>query len=358
MAGEEQTNDSLVETIKIVVQMVVFAFIISATVLGNALICVSVKRFRYLRTHTNFILVSLALTDLSMVVVMILNAITSVTGKWIFGAWCCRAVAATGLTLSFVSILHMCCLSIDRYIAIQKPFRYELIVTKRRVQTILLLIWLSGVVIPNIPLADFESRAASFGCLDPALENSRSFSPYTVFLVGIFVVLPFVIICFSNAVVFKTAFNQARQLSRVENSLKQSSADICEPEKPQDEQQIENHNFNSFKREIKSARTFALVVGLFLLCYVPFYSAGTYRKLAGPNKVPSSVMLITTWIAFANSFCNPLVYGLRYSPFRKAFKLLYHTNVFSRKRRPYIWKSLSFWRRERQDTTLSSSSAL
>ena len=346
----EKTSNGEEDSVKVVAQMAVFTFIIIATIVGNSLICVSVVKFRHLRTNTNFILLSLALTDLSMVIIMMLNAVTTVTGEWIFGEWCCRAIASIGLTLSFISILHLCVLSVDRYIAIQKPFRYQFIVTRRRVITILLLIWLSVVVILNVPLADFEFRADTYGCASPSTKGSSRDSPYIFFLVALFVILPFVIICFSNAVVFKTAFSQARQLSRVERSLRESSADICEQHKPQQaEKTVENH---SLKREIKSARTFALVVGIFLLCYTPFYTAGTYRKIAGPIKVPRNVMIITMWVAFANSFCNPIVYGLRYTPFRKAFKQLCSCRRKGYGKRNYKFKSSSS-RRERQDTVLS-----
>lgn len=349
--AHEKTGEE--NSVKVVAQMAVFTFIIIATIVGNGLICVSVVKFRHLRTNTNFILLSLALTDLSMVVIMILNAVTTVTGEWIFGQWCCRAVASIGLTLSFISILHLCVLSVDRYIAIQKPFRYQFIVTRRRVITILLLIWLSVVVILNVPLADFEFRADTYGCASPSTQGPSRESPYIFFLVALFVILPFAIICFSNAVVFKIAFTQARQLSRVERSLRESSADICDQHEPQQgEKTVENH---SLKREIKSARTFALVLGIFLLCYTPFYTAGTYRKIAGPIKVPRSVMNITMWVAFANSFCNPIVYGLRYSPFRKAFKQLCCCGRKGYGKQNYRFKSSSS-RRERQDTVLSRSS--
>lgn len=353
--AHEKTSNSEEDSVKVVAQMAVFTFIIIAAIVGNSLICVSVVKFRHLRTNTNFILLSLALTDLSMVIIMILNAVTTVTGEWIFGEWCCRAVASIGLTLSFISILHLCVLSVDRYIAIQKPFRYQFIVTRRRVITILLLIWLSVVVILNVPLADFEFRADTYGCASPSTQVSSRDSPYIFFLVTLFVILPFAIICCSNAVVFKTAFSQARQLSRVERSLRESSADICEQHEPQQtEKTVDNH---SLKREIKSARTFALVVGIFLLCYTPFYTAGTYRKIAGPIKVPHNVMIITMWIAFANSFCNPILYGLRYTPFQKAFKQLCSCGRLGKGygKRNYRFKSSSS-RRERQDTVLSRSS--
>ncbi|XP_078383002.1 octopamine receptor beta-1R-like [Oculina patagonica] len=353
--ADEETNSSEDGSVKVVAQMVVFTFIIIATVVGNSLICASLAKFRHLRTNTNFILLSLALTDMSMVIIMVLNAVTTVTGEWIFGEWCCRAAASIGLTLSFISILHLCMLSVDRYIAIQKPFRYQFIVTRRRVVTILLLIWVSVVVILNIPLADYDFRADTYGCASPSSQESSRDSPYIFFMVGVFVIIPFAIICFCNAVVFKTAFRQARQLSRVEQSLRESSADICDEDEPQQgAKTVESH---SLKREIKSARTFVIVLGIFLLCYTPFYTTGTYRKIAGPVEVPRNVMIITMWIAFANSFCNPIVYGLRYAPFRKAFKKLCSCGAKGFGKRNYRF-TYSSSRRERQDTVLSSGFAV
>ena len=80
--------------------------------------------------------------------------------------------------------------------------------------------------------------------------------------------------------------------------------------------------FNSLRREIKSAKTFALIVGAFLLCYLPFITAATYRKYSGSHSISNNTMIILTWMAFSNSFCNPLLYGVRYTQFRKAFKRL------------------------------------
>lgn len=178
---------------------------------------------------------------------------------------------------------------------------------------------------------------------------------YILFLVGLFVILPFGIIFFSNVVVFKTAFTQARQLSRVERSLRESSADMCEESEPQHASRtVETH---SLKREIRSAGTFALVVGIFLLCYTPFYTAGTYRKIAGPMKVSRNVLVTTMWVGFANSFCNPVVYGLRYSPFRKAFKKLCSFTSKGNIKRNYSCNS-SNGRCDRFGTVLSTSSAL
>ena len=37
---------------------------------------------------------------------------------------------------------HLCCVSVDRFIAIRFPFRYQDIVTKKRCCTVIILVWL------------------------------------------------------------------------------------------------------------------------------------------------------------------------------------------------------------------------
>lgn len=320
MPPEEDSQGT--STISTVLQLTAFVLVILATLTGNCLVCVSVFVFRHLRSNTNLMLVSLAVTDLCMVVIMVLNATTLVSDRWIFGRVGCHGVASVGLTLAFISILHLCLLSVDRYIAIFKPFRYPFIVTRWRISLALPLLWMVPSIVVNLPSANFDFRGEVYNCLEHENER-RGTSPYILVLVFLFVLVPFSIIAITNAKVFQVAFRHARRLSRLERSLRASQTHIDgEDDQAAHIRQDKDAEFRSLKREIRSAKTFAVVVGVFLLCYVPFFTAGTYRKYAGSAVVPDVVIVITMWVAFSNSFCNPLVYGLRYAPFRKAFKTL------------------------------------
>ena len=292
------------------------------TLTGNALVCTAVCVFPRLRSQPpNLVLLSLALTDLCMVVIMVLNAITNLSGGWKFGITGCHAVASVGLTLSFISILHLCVLSIDRYIAIFKPFRYHSIVKKSHVRIVLPLLWFLPAVVLNLPVADHSFRGEVYNCLERGSE--RPGSVYTLLMVVLFVFVPFAVIFTTNAKVFQVAFRHARTLSRLEKSLRESRANSEEPEeRARRAQEAKLAEFRAVRREIRTAKTFAVVVGVFLLCYIPFFVTGTYRKYAGREAVPKVAIIITTWVAFANSFCNPLVYGLRHAAFRNAFKKL------------------------------------
>lgn len=64
--------------------------LILSTLLGNILVCVAVVKFRHLRSKvTNFFVISLAVSDLCVaVLVMPWKAAAEVVGFWPFGAFC------------------------------------------------------------------------------------------------------------------------------------------------------------------------------------------------------------------------------------------------------------------------------
>ena len=80
--------------------------------------------------------------------------------------------------LFYTNIVHICLLSVDRYMAILNPLRYTVIVTSRRVKQALVIAWFSPFTSECIvPLAFFDEQALSvslgvIGCL-----NSRSEPP-------------------------------------------------------------------------------------------------------------------------------------------------------------------------------------
>ena len=308
------------------VKLMFFLLIMLATLIGNSLVCMAVASFRNLRTHTNLVLVSLAATDLFMVFVMALNATTAVTTEWSFGEEWCDIIASAGLTIAFISILHLCFLSVDRFIAIHSPFQYPFLVTKRRVSSILPLLWIFPIVALHLPIADISFRGQVYGCSIRAYTPTHSQMFYTFIMVAVFVAVPFTIMLITHAYVFTVAFRHARRLGLMERSVraisKDNHSDNSSSRKSISKSISKSLEFNNLRREIKSAKTFALIVGAFLLCYLPFFTAGTYRKYSGADSISHNTMLIMTWIAFSNSFCNPLLYGVRYTQFRKAFKRL------------------------------------
>ncbi|XP_069992422.1 octopamine receptor beta-1R [Penaeus vannamei] len=148
--GVEQ---SWVEILILALKGVVMAAVIIASVLGNLLIIVSVARYHKLRVITNYFVVSLAFADMLVALMaMVFNASVQLTNTWLFGPVMCDLWNSMDVYFSTVSILHLCCISIDRYTAIVQPLDYTLRMTGNTVMMMLAVAWISPVFISVLPI--------------------------------------------------------------------------------------------------------------------------------------------------------------------------------------------------------------
>ncbi|KZC07699.1 Octopamine receptor beta-3R [Dufourea novaeangliae] len=127
--------------------------IIVTALIGNALVIASVRRHRKLRVPTNRYVVSLAAADfLVAVCAMTFNASVELTGRWVFGRVMCDVWSSLDVYFSTASILHLCCISVDRYYAIVRPLEYAAIMRRITVTCMLGSAWLLPALISFIPI--------------------------------------------------------------------------------------------------------------------------------------------------------------------------------------------------------------
>jgi len=132
----------------------VMGFIIIAALFGNLLVIVSVMRHRKLRVITNYFVVSLALADMLVALfAMCFNASVELTGGvWHFGYFMCDVWNSMDVYFSSASILHLCCISVDRYYAIVQPLDYPLIMTHNRLAIMLAVVWCAPALVSFLPI--------------------------------------------------------------------------------------------------------------------------------------------------------------------------------------------------------------
>lgn len=74
-----------------------------------------------------------------------------------------------------------------------------------------------------------------------------------------------------------------------------------------------------FRMETKAAKTLAIIVGGFIVCWLPFFTIYLYRGFCD-GCVNDLLFSVLFWLGYCNSAVNPLVYALFSKDFRLAFK--------------------------------------
>ncbi|XP_066264916.1 D(4) dopamine receptor-like [Branchiostoma lanceolatum] len=133
--------------------------LIVGTIFGNCLVIMAVYRERNLRSITNYFIVSLAVTDALMaVMVMPLAVYFEVMRMWTLGFGMCDVFVTFDVMLCTASIFNLVAISLDRFYAVTWPVHYAKHKSKSRPILTVSLVWLLSFAI-SCPLL--------FGVNDP-----------------------------------------------------------------------------------------------------------------------------------------------------------------------------------------------
>ena len=254
-------------------------------IIGNGVVLWLIITKRSLRTISNLFLSSLAAADL-LVGFVIQPVWISVRytaynvdrvqtyGKAIDYLWIHTTVATT---------FNLCCVTLDRHVAIFHPLRYEDILSHRRCYVLIATVWFMSLVLP-----------CSRFLVDDVIGLPALYISFTI----ITVLIPMIIIILCSIRILKAASVQSKRMSV---------------------STVQNHQdaVKRRKKNFKAAKTISIVVGLFVVCWLPslitslvhhFSGKFTFTKLWAPVEAA----------AFTSSAINPWVYCLRNEEFNEA----------------------------------------
>ncbi|XP_069011343.1 LOW QUALITY PROTEIN: trace amine-associated receptor 13c-like [Embiotoca jacksoni] len=270
------------------------------TVALNLLVIISISHFKQLHTPTNFLLLSLAVSDLLVGLLLMPVEIVYVEACWFLGDVLCTLYYVVDYIITSASVANMVLISLDRYVAICDPLRYSSRVTERTARTCVCLCWLCSVFYRMLLLMDHLRQPGRSNTCFGECVVVISHVAGVVDVVFTFVV-PIGVIMVLYLRVFGVAVSQARSLrSQVGAAAGRRSGAATVK-----------------KKELKAARTLGIVVLVFLFCFCPYY----FPALAGEDtSVDASSVAFEIWLAHFNSSLNPVIYAFFYPWFRKSIK--------------------------------------
>nr|CAH7753926.1 unnamed protein product [Callosobruchus chinensis] len=149
----KQSQEEGYNQVEAIVISVILIAITVGTIIGNILVCIAVCLVRKLRRPCNYLLVSLAVSDLCVaVLVMPMAMIYEIKGSWIFGEIVCNLWVSCDVLSCTASILNLCMISVDRYYAITKPLEYGVKRTPKRMIVWVVVVWCFAACISLPPL--------------------------------------------------------------------------------------------------------------------------------------------------------------------------------------------------------------
>lgn len=133
---------------------VLLVFLFSPMILiGNSLVLVAMYRFKRLRTASNYLVMSLATSDLGIGMFMPVGMYLELGGARNFtSAKVCLLSYGVAITLCCVSVLVMVAIAVDRFTSLARPLRYPNLITHSSVERYIIVFWAYASLVGFTPL--------------------------------------------------------------------------------------------------------------------------------------------------------------------------------------------------------------
>ena len=109
----------------------------------------------------------------------------------------------------------------------------------------------------------------------------------------------------------------------------------------QHHQQQQQQQQNGQLATHKAAITLGIIMGTFLFCWVPFFCLNIIKAFC-VDCIPGSLFKAFTWLGYANSALNPIIYGIHNTEFRNAFNRIFFKHLNIKNSRYYLDRRFSY----------------
>lgn len=296
------------ETIELSARVIVSVILMVTIILGNSLVILAYKKNYRLRTGTYTFLVSLAISDFLVGSVSL--------PLWIYGSvhgWPLQDVVYTfficfDIFSALASTLHLSAVSVERFIAISRPFYYKTITFRSY------FVWIGVAWGLAFLLAALHPRILITVLPIPRNSIHFMYQVHGIVLFSCGYLAPMALITTVNIGVFRIAKKLIRNAARPSQVSTDSNL-----------RSTLNYNERRLPKERKTAITLVMITGLFFAAWLPFFIVNMLSLYCLTTCLPLDerklliIVEFTKWFHYSNSTTNAVIYAFRDLEMRKTF---------------------------------------
>ncbi|XP_058470400.1 5-hydroxytryptamine receptor 1B-like [Solea solea] len=332
------------------------ALITFATTLSNAFVIATIYQSRKLHTPANFLIASLAVTDLLVsILVMPVSALYTVTHTWTLGQVFCDIWLSSDITCCTASILHLCVIALDRYWAITDAVEYSKKRTPARAAGMIATAWVIAISISLPPFFWRQVKAEEEVTSCNVNTDHIFYTIYSTF--GAFYIPTLLLIALYGRIYVEARKRILKQSSNKPGKRLTSAHLITDSPGSVASSSSLNYGTNDTNsspccdhasssscanvghvkvtvsdallekkricaaREKKATKTLGIILGAYIICWLPFFIYTLLVPVCDSCFHPE-LFDVFTWLGYLNSLINPIIYTMSNEDFKKAFHKL------------------------------------
>lgn len=260
------------------------ALLMLLTLVGNIMVCACFYCYRDLRTICNYFIISLSAADILVALLAmpfwLVLQLTDMDDKSknVFSPELYTFWASIDILVGTASIMNLVAVSFDRHLAITAPFSYSESLTSLRAIIMIVALWVFSILLCGLHV--------------PLVKMAQMVFAYQMVIVVVSFIVPLLLMFVMYMKIYFVARNQALRIGR------------------------------NYAKDIKATKTIAIVIGAFVVCWMPFFVIVTLYAFEPNYDVKIEAYKAIKWLEYLNSFLNPIIYTCLNRTYRRAFKKL------------------------------------
>ncbi|XP_014674380.1 PREDICTED: probable G-protein coupled receptor 52 [Priapulus caudatus] len=287
---------------QVILETVVIVVVTFFVIVFNILVIAVMMTTHGLQDVVGYYLVSLSVADLICgILITPLSVYPAIVQRWVYGDIVCKIESFVEIVLWSVTVYMFMWISVDRYLAVQKPSRYETASTVGRCKCWIAFSWLASIALSCPPLAAVSPANYYLEASVCVLDWSHM-SAYSVTMAALVVTPSFITIGYTYVYIYVRITKYKWMTAEKKKECEWA---------PSSDPPYGNANHN-----LTCAITLA-----FVLSWLPWLLLQVYEKAAGPVDSPM-VHFATMWLAIASACWKFVILVVMNSRFRKGLKHL------------------------------------